>query len=145
MRTQLVAYMSTKSERFSGGQNDLEGSLILLRDYQAMGGQQELQTFAELYAVNINVYDKIASSNPMYHISYVISTNQTISLFYVCHYDSLLRRGMEEVMQHCKRKYKKVKAKEFSENEKVKLIKRKIDENLQMIFPLPQQIYILNK
>ena len=81
VRAQFVDYMTARSDRFSAGQNDFEGYLILLRDYQAWGGQQELQVFAELYAVNINVYDKITSSNPMYHISSGISTNQQSASF----------------------------------------------------------------
>ena len=129
VRAQVVAYMTARSDRFSAGQNDFESYLILLRDYQACGGQQELQAFAELYAVNINVYDRMTSSNPMYHISSWISTNQTISLFYNGnHYDSFLPRDTEEVLQLCKRKYKKVKVKEFLEKEEAKLIRRKVDK-----------------
>ena len=67
--------MTARSDRFSAGQNDFEGYLILLRDYQAWDGQQELKAFAELYAVNINVYDRMTSSNHMDHISSGISTN----------------------------------------------------------------------
>ena len=120
VRTQVVAYMTERSDRFSAGQNYFESYLILLRDYQAWGGQQELQAFAELYAVNINVYDRMTSSNPMYHISSGISTNQTISLFYNGNqYDLHLHRGTEEVLQLCKRKYKKVKVKEFLEKKRL--------------------------
>ena len=106
-RAHVVAYMTSRSDRFSAGQNDFESYLILLRDYQAWGRQQELQAFAELYAIDINVYDRMTSSNPMYHISSGISINQTISHFYNGnHYDSLLPRGTKEVLQLCKRKYK---------------------------------------
>ena len=99
VRAQVVAYLTARSDRFSAGQNDFESYLILLQDYQAWGGQQELQAFAELYVVNINVYDRMTSSNPMYDISSGISTNQTISLFYNGnHYDSLLPRGTKEVL-----------------------------------------------
>ena len=129
MRAQLVAYMSTRSERFSTGHNDFKGYLILLRDYQECGGQQELQAFADLYAGNINIYNRMTSSNPMNHISSGISTNKTISIFYNGnHYDSLLFRDTEEVMQLCREKYKKVKAKEWSKKEESKIIKRKFDE-----------------
>ena len=81
VRAQAVAYMTARSDRFSAGQNDFEDYLILLRDYQAWCGQQELHAFAKLYAVNINVYDRITTSNPIYHISSGISTYQTISSF----------------------------------------------------------------
>ena len=71
----------------------------------------------------------MTSSNPMYHISSGISTNQTISLFYNGNnYDSLLPRGTEEALQLRKRKYKKVKVKEFLEKEEAMLIRRKVDE-----------------
>ena len=82
MRAQLVVFMSARSERFSGGQNDFKDYLILLIDYQTWSGQQELQAFADLYVVNISFYDRITSSNPMYYISSGISTNQTNSLFF---------------------------------------------------------------
>ena len=49
VRAQVVAYMTARSDRFSVRQNDFECYLILLRDYQAWGGQQELQAFADLY------------------------------------------------------------------------------------------------
>ena len=76
--------------------------MILLLDSQAGGGQQELQAFAKLYNFNIIVYDRMISSNLMYHISSWISSNQTISIFYSGnHYDSLLSLGMKEVMQLC--------------------------------------------
>ena len=45
---QVVDYMTAKSERFSAGQNDIEGYLILLCDYQSWGGQKQFQAFAEL-------------------------------------------------------------------------------------------------
>ena len=135
MRAQVVAYMTARSDRFSAGQNDFESYLILLRDYQAWGGQQEQQGFSELYAVNIKVYDRMTSSNPMYHISSGIRTNQTISLFYNGnHYDSFLPRGTEEVLQLCKRKYKKVKVKEFLEKEEAKLIRSKVNERFTNYF-----------
>ena len=69
VRALVVAYMTARSDRFSAGQNDFEDYLILLRDYQAWCGQQELHAFAKLYAVNVNVYDRMTSSNPIYHIS----------------------------------------------------------------------------
>ena len=90
--------MSARREIFSR-KNDLEGYLILLCDYQVWGSQQEFQAFAELYIVNINVYDKMICSNPMYHISSRISTNQTIS-----HYDSFWPRYTKEVLKLCSRK-----------------------------------------
>ena len=106
VRAQVVTYITARSDRFSAVHNDFEDYLILLRDYQAWCGQQELHAFAKLYAVNINVYDRMTSSNPIYHISSGINTYQTISLFYNDnHYDSLLPRGTEEVLQLCKRKY----------------------------------------
>ena len=71
----------------------------------------------------------------MYHISSEISTNQTISLFYNGnHYDSLLLRGTEEVLQLSKESIKKVKVKEFLEKEEAKLIRRKVDEKFTYDF-----------
>ena len=98
VRAQVVTYITARSNRFSARHNDFEDYLILLRDYQAWCGQQELHAFAKLYAVNINAYNRMTSSNPIYHILSGINTYQTISLFYNDnHYDSLLPRGTEEV------------------------------------------------
>ena len=74
VRAQVVTYITARSDRFSAVQNDFEDYLILLRDYQAWCGQQELHAFAKLYAVNINVYDRMTSSNSIYHISSGINT-----------------------------------------------------------------------
>ena len=129
IRAQVVDYMTVHRERFSAGQNDFEGYLILLRNYQAWDGHQELQAFAELYSVNIDVYDLITSSNPMYHISSGLNRTQTIKLFYAGdHYDSLIPRDAEEALQICKRKYWKVKSKDFIKKEESKLIRRKNDD-----------------
>ena len=68
--------------------------LILLFDYLGWGSQQEHLVFAELHGVNIEVYDRVTSSNPMYHISYGLITTQTIRLFYSGnHYNSLFPRN----------------------------------------------------
>ena len=58
---QVTYYMAVKSERFSVRQNDFEEYLIyFFLDYQAWGYYLELQTFTELYSVNIDAYDMIA-------------------------------------------------------------------------------------
>ena len=67
VRAKVVTNITARSDRFSAGQNDFEDYLIRLRDYRAWCGQQELHAFAKLYAVNINVYDRMTSSNPIYN------------------------------------------------------------------------------
>ena len=114
VRSQVGDYMTANRERFSTGQNGFEGYLILLSDYLVWGFQQELQAFAELYDVNIEVYERMTCSNPMYHISSGLNITQTIRLFYLGnHYDSLIPRDAEETLQICRRKYEKVKKKYF--------------------------------
>ena len=129
VRAKVVDYMTANRERFSAGQNDFEGYLILLRDYHAWSDQQELQAFAELYDVNIEVYNRMTCSNHMYHISSWLNITQTIRLFYSGnHYDSLIPRDAEETLQICRRKYEKVKKKDFMKKEESKMIKRKKDD-----------------
>ena len=126
VRALVVDYMTANRERFSSGQNDFEGYLILLRDYHAWGGQKELQAFAELYDVNIEVYDRMTCSNPMYHISSGLNIIQTIRLFYSGnHYDSVIPRDAKETLQIFRRKYEKMKKKDFMKKEESKMIKRK--------------------
>ena len=71
-----------------------------MKDYQAWGVHPELQSLAELYSVNINVYDIIPSSNSLYHISSGLNTVKTIKLFYTGdHYDSPIPRDVREGLQ----------------------------------------------
>ena len=136
VRAQVVDYMTANRERFFAGQNDFEGYLILLRDYYAWGGQQELRAFAELYDVNIEVYGRMTCSNPMNHISSGLNITQTIGLFYSGnHYDSLIPRDAEETLHICRRKYEKVKKKDFMKKEESKMINRKKMIDSQMIIP----------
>ena len=94
-----------------------------------MGDEQELQAFAELYGINIDVYDRMTSSTPMYHISSGLNTSRTVRLFFTGNYfDSLLFRDNEDVVQLCKKKIQKLKKAKFSCKEEYKLINRKKDD-----------------
>ena len=68
----------------------------------------------------------------MYHISSGLNRTQTIKLFYAGdHYDSLIPRDAEEALQIFKRKYWKVKSKDFIKKEESKLIRRKNDDRFE--------------
>ena len=61
------------------------------------------------------------------------------------HYDSLIPRDAEEALQICKRKYWKVKSKDFIKKEESKLIRKKMMIDLQMIIQQIQQMNYLDQ